>query len=259
MTTINNTYPWQQVANQGKELYGKMNGKTVIGPGSSEAIEQGINLLASDNKPVQLAVAQKDMKLPNLWDGGYNYPKKGDIVMTYGPQSTEYMAGDWQSYASKHGRKTLIDRNYSVAPKVMETTYIDAKTGEFLTGRLHPENKEIITGLKRSNTGFAFFPEGTPVLSTEALKNGKAPTLSKPFQAVALDAEGCYLTPFKTLKKYKGTDAVSTQAAKKAQQALRVADNAQKYLSEGLISEARATASIKNAWKSFLNIVKNLK
>lgn len=243
-------YPWQQTANQGFELYGKTAGKTVIGPGSREAIDRGVNLFASDNNPVRLAVAQKDIKLPNLWDGGYNHARPGDVVMTYGPQSTEYMASDWQKHAYKYGRSTLIDRNLSVAPSVMESTYVDAKTGEYLTGRLGPDSKEIITGYKRANTGFAFLPEGTPVLSTEAKAAGKAPVLSKPFDLVALDKEGCYLTKTKgVLKKYKGVDAFSDKVYASLKKAFGIAQKSEAYLAAGEISSQASQKAVKNAWK----------
>lgn len=242
--------PWQEVAEQGYNLYGSQNGRTVIGPGSREAIDKGVNLYAGDNNPVKLAVAQKDMKLPNLWDGGYNSVSKGDVVMTYGPQSTEYMASDWQAHASKYGRKTLIDRNFSVAPSVMESTYVDAKTGEYLTGRLGPDSKEIITGYKRAHTGFAFMPEGTPVLSTEAAKTGKAAVLSKPFDIVALDKEGCYLTKTKqVLKKYVPTDAYSETVYAKLKKAFGIAQQAEAYAAAGELPAANAQKAVKNVWK----------
>lgn len=100
----------------------------------------------------------------------------------------------------------------------------------------------------------------TPVLSTEALKTGKAPVPSRQFQAVAMDIEGCYLTPFKTMvKKYKGTDTATQLFHKKAAQSLRVADNAQAYLSKGLISEARANVATNKAWEFIVNLAKRIR
>ena len=242
--------PWQEVAGQGYGLYGSQNGKTVIGPGSRESIDKGINLYSGSREPVKLAVAQKDIKLPNLWDGGYNMVRKGDVVMTYGSQPADFVAKDWQEFAKKHGRKTLIDRNFSVAPKVMESTYVDAKTGKFLTGRLGADSKEIITGYKSANTGFAFLPEGTPVLSTEALKTGKDAVLSKPFDVVALDKEGCYLTKSKqVLKKYVPIDDFANKFCKKFKKAFSIAEKAEKYSAAGELSAANAQKAIKNAWR----------
>lgn len=242
-------YPWQEVAKQGYGLYGAQNGKEIIGPGSKEAIDKGINLYAGDNNPVKLAVAQKDIKLPNLWDGGYNNVSKGDVVMTYGPQTTECMASDWQAHAQKYGRKTLIDRNFSVAPSVMESTYVDANTGKYLTGRLGPDSKEIITGYKRANTGFAFMSEGTPVLSTEALKTGKAPVGSKPFDIIALDKEGCYLMKTKqVLKKYLPKTMEAEAVFAKLQKAFGIAQKAEQYAAAGELASPNAQKAIANAW-----------
>lgn len=252
--------PWQQVENQGYNLYGKMNGRTIIGPGSSEAINSGVNMLAEDNNPVELRVAHRKTKIRNLWDGGYNYPERGDIIMKYGKQPTDYMAQDWQEYGKRNHQRYLMDRNYSVAPKVMETTYVDAKTGEYLTGRLGKDSKEVITGFKKAHTGMAFFPEGTPILSTEALKKGKTPVLSKPFQTVAMDIEGCYLMPFKNLvKKYKGTDAASEQVHKLAKQFWQSSENATGCLKKGLITKRDANRVINEAWELFLNAIKKVK
>lgn len=242
--------PWQEVKTQGYELYGQQNGKTVIGPGSREAIDKGINLYASDNNPVKLAVAQKDIAIPNRWDGGYNHVKPGDIVMTYGSRSTKYMAPEWQKYAEKYGRKTLIDRNCSYFPSVMETTYVDAETGEYLNGRLRPDSKEVITGYKRAHTGMAFMPEGTPVLSSEAKMQGKAPVLSKPFDIVALDKEGCYLIKTKqVLEKYVATDSQSEGVLSALKKAFSISTKADAYAAAGELASENAQKATRNAWK----------
>ena len=92
--------------------------------------------------------------------------------------------------------------------------------------------------------------KGIPVLSTEALKTGKDAVLSKPFDVVALDKEGCYLTKSKqVLKKYVPTDGFTNKFCKKFKKAFSIAEKAEKYSAAGELSAANAQKAIKNAWR----------
>lgn len=254
-------YPWQQVPNQGYNKYGSIDGRTVIGPGSSEAIERGINGFASSDAEVKLFEAPKDMKIPNLWDGGYNYPKRGSTVMIYGPLKEGdmvYTGQDWQQYAKKYNRKSLIDKNYSRFPSVMETTYVDAKTGEYLNGRLTNGSHNVIIGKKRANTGFAFFHEGQPILSSEAVADGKAAVKSKPFFAVAMDKQGCYLTPVKTVFKSVPTTPEAEAVYAKLQKAQNIVKKAEAYQKAGECTAEVVQNATRRAWKVFVEFASKI-
>lgn len=245
---------WQTLPNQGYELYGKLNGRTVIGPGSREAIDLGLNGLASSDSPTYMMIAERELKLPNLWDGGYNRVQPGEVVMTYGKQDLGYMNQEWQEYAKRYGRNSLIDRNTSVSAKFMESTHINPTTGEYLIGELTDNYKgKPVIGLKRAHAGFAFLPEGTPVLSTEALKQGKAPVTSKPFQVVAMDSLGCYLTPAKTLKKYKPTTIAGEQVFERLGRAQKIVAQAQQLVNEGKAGTELVENTSRRAWKVIVN------
>ena len=245
-------YLWQQIPGQG---YGKY-GKGIIGPGSKEALERAVNAHAgipvgtkfpvTDKKMITgIEVLSKPTHINNRWGGfGTDYHMKpGELRMTYGEQPVSWMADRWKKFAAKKGKKTLLDQAGSVDVKLMESTHRDAKTGEWLVGKLREAGKKI-EAVKDANIGITIpTPEMTHVLTSEAKAAGKAPTALRPGMVIAQDALGTYTPPLRTvLKKNKPTTAEGKEVFKQLKNFVSKEDFAQRMVEKGRITAERARA-----------------
>lgn len=262
------TYLWQNIANQGVNKYGK----GIIGPGSKEALEGAVNFHAgptnvkfpvTDSKLItDIEVLSKPTFISNRWGGfGTDYKMKpGELRMTYGQQAIGWMDSRWQKLAKAKGKTTLLDQAGSVDVALMESTHRDAKTGEYLVGKLQTLGKKV-KAVKDANIGIKIpTEEMTHVLTSEALKTGSAPTKLKPGMVIAQDALGTYTPPLKTLlKKNQPVDAAGKAVYAKLQKFSKIQDLAADYAKKGLISAENADKAIKNAWKCVQKWAKNVK
>lgn len=268
------TYLWQTVPNQGYNLYGK----GIVGPGSKESLDSAINLHAGyDGKPVnnptQIEVLSKPVHINNRWgDFGTDYHMQpGELRMTYGQRTTEYMADRWQKYVKAKGLDTLLDQAGSIEPKLMEVTHREAipigdglyKPGEYLHGRLRTPGT-VINAIKDADIGVTLPSENiTHVLTSEAAKSGAAPTKLTRGMVIAHDALGVY-TPIldkNFLKKNKPVagDKQAEFLYKKMSQYVRIQENAVKYRAEKLIDYKAAERFSSKAWSALLKLAKNIK
>ena len=242
-------YLWQAIPHQGYNKYG--NG--VIGPGSKEALDKAVNFHAGDGKTTTLIeVLDKPTTIPNRWGGaGTDYKMQpGELRMTYGQQPIDYMDKRWQDAAKKMGRTTLLDQAGSVDVALMESTHRDAKTGEYLIGKLRKPGAKY-TAIKDANIGVTIPTEKmTHVLTSEAAKAGTKPVKLKPGMVIAQDALGTYTPPLKTLlKKNKPVDAAGQAVFNKLSKFSKIQDLATKYAQNGEISLDTAEKNIQRAWK----------
>ena len=176
--------------------------------------------------------------------------KPGELRMTYGEQAIDYMDSRWQKLAKKLGKTKLVDQAGSVDVALMESTHRDAKTGEYLIGKLRKLGTKI-TAIKDANIGVTIpTPDMTHVLTSEAAKTGAAATKLKPGMVIAQDALGTYTPPLKTLlKKNKPIGAAAEAVYKKLSKFSKIQDLATKYAKSGELSAANAQKAINNAWK----------
>ncbi len=253
----NEAYLWRQIPNQGFNLYGK----GIIGPGSRESLDRAVNLHAGDGKTTtQIEVLSKPTHINNRWGGyGTDYlMQRGDLRMTYGPQSVDWMDARWQKYAKSKGLTQLVDQAGSVDVALMESTHREAipigngqfKPGEYLTGKLRTPGTSI-TAIKDANIGITIPTEDmTHVLTSEAKATGAAPTRLKPGMVIAHDALGVYTPPLKTvLKKNQPVDAAGKAVHAKLTKFARIQNLAQTYAKEGHISPQSAERFIGKAWQ----------
>lgn len=253
------TYLWQQVPNQGYNKYGK----GIIGPGSKEALERAVNLHAgvpagtkfpvTDPKLItEIEVLTKPTHINNRWGGfGTDYHMKpGELRMTYGQQALDYMDSRWQKFAKAKGKKTLLDQAGSVDVKLMESTHRDAKTGEYLVGKLNKLGTKV-KAVKDANIGITIPTEGmTHVLTSEAAKTGAAATKLRPGMVIAQDALGTYTPPLATLlKKNKPVTKLGEAVFAKLKKFQHIQDLANDYAKKGFIPKASAERYISTAWK----------
>ena len=241
-------YLWQVIPNQGYNKYGK----GIIGPGSKEALDKAVNFHAGDGKTTTLIeVLDKPTTIPNRWGGvGTDYQMKaGELRMTYGQQPIDYMDKRWQDAAKKMGRTTLLDQAGSVDVALMESTHRDAKTGEYLIGKLRKPGARY-TAIKDANIGVTIPTQDmTHVLTSEAAKTGAAPTKLKPGMVIAQDALGTYTPPLKTLlKKNKPVDTAGQAVYDKLSKFSKIQDLATKYAKNGEIPALTAEKNIQRAW-----------
>ena len=196
-------FGWQSISGQGYNLY--PNG--TIGPKSSEAINIGKNYYSGSNDLTKMKLIHKPTKGPDIWNGGFINYGNNMVQMDYGTVSKgnlPYVSEQWRGAVAKG----MHDTNRSVFPSVMADTYINPKTGEHLNELLNPNFKGTVEGVKRANTGVAFFEEGTMILDSERQLLGQAPRAVQPFEPVLMDAAGCYKSNAKTyLGKYIPTTA----------------------------------------------------
>ena len=242
-------YLWQGISNQGYNKYGK----GIIGPGSKEALDKAVNFHAGDGiTKTVIEVLDKPTHINNRWGGfGTDYHMKpGELRMTYGEQAIDYMDSRWQKLAKKLGKTKLVDQAGSVDVALMESTHRDAKTGEYLIGKLRKLGTKI-TAIKDANIGETIpTPDMTHVLTSEAAKTGAAATKLKPGMVIAQDALGTYTPPLKTLlKKNKPIGAAAEAVYKKLSKFSKIQDLATKYAKSGELSAANAQKAINNAWK----------
>lgn len=262
-------YLWQNVANQGYNKYPK----GVIGPGSREALDRAFNVHAgvpagtkfpiTDPKLItEIEVLTKPTHINNRWGGfGTDYHMKpGELRMTYGQQAIDWMDARWQKFAKAKGKTTLLDQAGSVDVKLMESTHRDAKTGEYLIGKLNKLGAKV-KAVKDANVGITIPTEGmTHVLTSEAAKTGAAATKLRPGMVIAQDALGTYTPPLKTLlKKNKPVSETGKAIFAKLQKFLRIQENAIKYSKKGLIPKESADRYINTAWKFVQRFAKNIK
>lgn len=253
------SYLWQSVPSQWYNKYGK----GIIGPGSKEALDRAVNAHAgvpvgtkfpvTDPKLItEIEVLPKSTHINNRWGGfGTDYNMKpGDLRMTYGQQSVDYMDSRWQKFAKAKGKTTLLDQAGSVDVKLMESTHRDANTGKYLTGELRELGKKV-KAVKDANIGVTIPTEDmTHVLTSEAAKTGAAPTKLKPGMVIAQDALGTYTPPLKTLlKKNKPVDSLGQAVFDKLGKFQHIQDLATYYAKKGFISEANSQKYIDMAWK----------
>lgn len=253
------TYLWQQVGNQGYNKYGK----GIVGPGSKEALDRAVNAHAgvpvgtkfpvTDPKLItEIEVLDKPTCFGNKWGGfGTDYKMKpGELRMTYGQQSIDYMDKRWQKLAAAKGKTTLLDQAGSVDVSLMESTHRDAKTGKYLTGQLRELGKKV-KAVKDANIGVTIPTEDmTHVLTSEAAKVGGAPVKLRPGMVIAQDALGTYTPPLKTLlKKNKPVDKVGKAVFDKLNKFQHLQDLATDYAKKGFISEESSAKYINKAWK----------
>ena len=256
-------YLWQAVPNQGRNLYGK----GIIGPGSRESLDSAVNFHAGDGKTTtKIEVLSKDTHINNRWGGfGSDYHMKpGELRMTYGPTSIEYMAPRWQKYAKAKGLDKLVDQAGSVDVPLMESTHRivlpDGTPGEYLTGKLRKPGT-IVTAIKDANIGVTIPTEDmTHVLTSEAAKSGAAPTKLRPGMVIAHDALGVYTPPLKTLlKKNRPVDAQGKLVYDKLAKFSKIQDLATKYAKEGSIAPESAERFIQKAWSYLRQLPKYIK
>lgn len=256
-------YLWEQVPNQGSNLYGK----GIIGPGSRESLSRAVNFHAGDGKTTtQIEVLPKDTHINNRWGGfGTDYHmKRGELRMTYGPQSVDWMDARWQKYAKAKGLTHLVDQAGSVDVALMESTHRvalpDGTPGEYLTGKLRKPGT-VVTAIKDANIGVTVpTEEMTHVLTSEAAKAGKAPTQLRPGMVIAHDALGVYTPPLKTLlKKNKPVDEAGKAIYAKLSKFSRIQDLANQYAKKGLIPAKSAEGYIGKAWQFVIKYAKNIK
>lgn len=254
------TYLWQQVPNQGYNKYGK----GVVGPGSKEVLDRAVNAHAGapvgtkfpvtdKNLITQIEVVNKPVKVPNRWGGkGTDYRlKRGDLKMTYGLQDIEYMNDRWKIPAQAKGKAKLLDQAGSIDVNLMETTHRDAKTGEYLIGKLKQRGRKFF-GVKDANIGVTIpTKDMTHILSSEALKTGAKATELKPGMIIASDALGVYSPPLdaKFLKKNMPVDDLGKAMFAKLKKFVNIRDKATQYAKDGLIASESATKYINQAWK----------
>jgi len=252
-------YLWQNIANQGYNKYGK----GIIGPGSKEALDRAVNVHAglpagtkfpvTDPKLItEIEVLSKPTHINNRWGGfGTDYHMKpGELRMTYGQQAIDYMDGRWQKFAKAKGKSTLLDQAGSVDVKLMESTHRDAKTGEYLIGKLNKLGKKI-KAVKDANIGITIpTEEMTHVLTSEAAKAGGAPTKLRAGMVIAQDALGTYTPPLKTvLKKNKPVSELGKKVFNKLTKFQHIQNVAADYAKKGYISKASAERYVNTAWK----------
>ena len=256
-------YLWRQIPNQGYNLYAP----GIIGPGSKESIQRAVNFHAGDGKTqTQIEVLSKPTHINNRWGGfGTDYHMNaGDLRMTYGPQSTEWMDARWKKYADRKGLSTLVDQAGSVDVALMESTHRialpDGKPGAYLTGQLRKPGI-VVNAIKDANIGVTIPTEGmTHVLTSEAAKTGAAPTALKPGMVIAHDALGVYTPPLNTLlKKNKPVDAAGKAVHDKLSKFARIQDLAAKYAKEGKISAESSERFITKAWNLVMKFGKTIK
>lgn len=264
------TYLWQQIPNQGSNLYGK----GIVGPGSLESLSKAVNLHAGDGKTVTtIEVLDRPIHINNRWgEFGTDYHMQpGELRMTYGPQPITYMDARWQKFAKARGVSELLDQAGSFEPALMETTHREAipigdgkfKPGEYLHGRLRTPGT-VINAIKDADIGVALPDKNiTHVLTSEAAKSGAAPTKLIPGMLIAHDALGVY-TPMldanflkknKPIKGDKAAEALYNKMAK----FVRIRDNAIANRASGKINYIEADRFISKAWNALLNCGKKIK
>lgn len=257
------TYLWQSIPGRGYNLYAP----GVIGPGSREALDHAVNFHAGDGKTTtQIEVLSKPTHINNRWGGfGTDYHmNSGDLRMTYGPQSIDYMDARWQRYAKAKGLTHLIDQAGSVDVALMESTHRialpDGTPGEYLTGKLRKPGT-VVTAIKDANIGVTVpTEEMTHVLTSEAAKTGAAPTRLRPGMVIAQDALGTYTPPLGTLlKKNKPVDAEGRAIYNKLSKFNKIQNLANQYAKEGSILAQSAERYIQKAWKYVMRYAKTIK
>lgn len=252
-------YLWLNIGNRGYNKYGK----GIIGPGSKESIQRAVNFHAgvtpgtkfpvTDPKLItEIEVLSKPTHINNRWGGfGTDYRMKpGELRMTYGQQAVDWMHERWQKFAKAKGKKTLLDQAGSVDVKLMESTHRDARTGEYLIGKLRKLGEKV-KAVKDANIGITIpTEEMTHVLTSEAAKAGAAATKLKPGMVIAHDALGVYTPPLKTLlKKNKPVTELGQAIFKKLQKFQHIQEVAKDYAKKGLIPKESADRYINMAWK----------
>lgn len=252
------TYLWQGVPNQGYNKYGK----GIIGPGSKESLDRAVNVQAGIKPGTKFPITDKGSIVPlevldrptiihDRWSGVDRQMKAGDIRMTYGQQSVEYMHPRWKEYAKAKGVETLLDQNASASPALMESTYRDAQTGEYLTGRLRKPGT-VINAVKDANVGITIpTEEMTHLLDSEAVARGGSPVKLKPGMVIGHDALGVYSPTLDAnfFKKNVPTDNAGKAVIGKLQKFTHIRDLAGKYATEGQIPAESAEKYIAKAWK----------
>ena len=252
------TYLWQGVPNQGYNKYGK----GIIGPGSKESLDRAVNVQAGIKPGTKFPITDKGSIVPlevldkptiihDRWSGVDRQMKAGDIRMTYGQQPAAWMHPRWQEYAKAHGVETLLDQNASASPALMESTYRDAKTGEYLTGRLRKPGT-VINAVKDANVGITIpTEEMTHLLDSEAVARGGSPVKLKPGMVIGHDALGVYSPTLDAnfFKKNVPTDNAGKAVIGKLQKFTHIRDLADKYATAGQIPAESAEKYIAKAWK----------
>lgn len=203
-------------------------------------------------------LAEGNEVFPNLWDsnGGNYAPKRGNIIMEYGPQPKEYISNpNLLKEMNAKGLDSYVDRAVSAEPDLMYRTYVGQDGRNFELNPLQfgetvPAQKKIFP------QGVALDEPGKSVITLEAAKGSADAPILGVGQFVQRDANGNpYVKDVQdAIKRLDPKDEASKTLFAKFKDFIAK----RKEINASGMSDNAKTSAIARAWEKVLEDVKHL-